>query len=521
MPLREYQQDFVARLGKSIIAGKKRLVAQKPTGGGKTVTFCYMANGFTKKSTKDVWICVHREELLEQTCRTYMREFGELPAIVSSKSAKLPQGRVIVAMIDTVFNRIKKHDSLFDNAGMFIFDEVHRGEHNKIYSYLPKEAIVIGFSATPKAANKKHPLNKFYEGIVCSVNIPYLIDLYRSTGHEGLLPNITYTPKVHVEMDESKGNMRGDDFDTKIMGSTYSNAKHILNTVEQYKRLSLFKKCMVFNCNVEHSLMVTQAFNDAGIPCKHLDGSMGNERRGIMRWFKETPGAVLCNIDIATTGFDDPEVYCIIVNRDTMSLPLWLQMGGRGARPHPSMDHFIIVDMGRNWQRHQDWSHGHDWEAIFKKNIVDRPKQVAPIKSCPACDALISVGCTACPWCGHVIPREMKIQNELIEFQVATANYPLNTDIAQIAQDNPTQNAIQELHLIKNMVIDRCRNEWGLKQLSDDAVITVHEKYQEEVKKWCKFHSRHYNEWIKTNTKLWLDTALNNTYAKEVQKQNA
>jgi len=95
----------------------------------------------------------------------------------------------------------------------------------------------------------------------------------------------------------------------------------------------LYTSTLIFNNGINTSLYVHEAFRQAGIPAMHLDNSATKkERAAILDWFKNTPGAVLSSVSILTTGFDEPTVESIILNRATKSLTLYYQMIGRGSR---------------------------------------------------------------------------------------------------------------------------------------------------------------------------------------------
>jgi superfamily II DNA or RNA helicase len=144
-------------------------------------------------------------------------------------------------------------------------------------------------------------------------------------------------------------------------------------------------KTIIFNCNIDHSKKVNEAFGAFGYPSRHLDGEVDEHaRRATLLWFKNTPGAILNNIGVLTTGFDEPSLQTVIVNKSTMSLPLWLQMTGRGARPFPEKQFFTIIDMGGNALTHGDWSDSRDWSYEFQN--PDKPKNgEAPTKVCVGC----------------------------------------------------------------------------------------------------------------------------------------
>ena len=90
-----------------------------------------------------------------------------------------------------------------------------------------------------------------------------------------------------------------------------------------------------------------------------------SERKDILEWFKHTPDAILTSVGILTTGFDEPTVETIILNRATRSLTLYFQMIGRGSRVLPNKNEFNVVDLGNNAARFGMWNAPIDWQEIF------------------------------------------------------------------------------------------------------------------------------------------------------------
>jgi type I site-specific restriction endonuclease len=105
---------------------------------------------------------------------------------------------------------------------------------------------------------------------------------------------------------------------------------------------------------------------EAGYPIRHLDNtSSTEERKDILQWFKKTPDAILTSVGILTTGFDEPTVDTIILNRATKSLT-YTKMIGRGSRKLPNKDMFTVIDLGNNAARFGLWSEPVNWQHIFK-----------------------------------------------------------------------------------------------------------------------------------------------------------
>ena len=98
-----------------------------------------------------------------------------------------------------------------------------------------------------------------------------------------------------------------------------------------------------------------------------MDHHVGEqERREILQWFKNTPDAILTSVGILTTGFDEPTVETIILNRATRSLALYHQMIGRGSRVTDTKKTFSVIDLGNNLHRFGLWDAPVDWYHIFQ-----------------------------------------------------------------------------------------------------------------------------------------------------------
>ncbi len=295
---------------------------------------------------------MHRRELLQQTRRTLWEMYKIEAQIIVAGMRTIPAARVYVGMVESVNRRVLQ---IPVTIGLLIVDEAHRAEFNKIHRHFA-EALTIGFTATPLAASRKNPLKKYYNDIVCCIDIKALIQ------QGALVQNITYSPQEQIERANLK--LRGDDFDANAMASAFSKQRYVQSVVDSYKKLTPNTKAIVFNCGVEHSKLVCAAFIGAGYNARHVDAGSADRDR-TMAWFKTTPDAILCNCDIATVGLDVPDIETVIVNRATTSLPLWLQMCGRGSRPAQNKTMFTIIDMGGNAITLNDWNYAHDWNNIF------------------------------------------------------------------------------------------------------------------------------------------------------------
>jgi superfamily II DNA or RNA helicase len=134
-----------------------------------------------------------------------------------------------------------------------------------------------------------------------------------------------------------------------------------------YQEHSEGRKTLVFSSGIATSIRVYELFKNAGYNARHLDSTFGaKERQETLDWFRTTPNAILSSVGILTTGFDEPSVETIIINRATRSLTLYHQMIGRGSRVTREKNRFQIIDLGNNVQRLGLWQDYINWTDIFK-----------------------------------------------------------------------------------------------------------------------------------------------------------
>jgi superfamily II DNA or RNA helicase len=147
----------------------------------------------------------------------------------------------------------------------------------------------------------------------------------------------------------------------------YNNHAMQDKLLSAYREKCIGKKTLIFNNGISTSQYVYATFQDAGYEIKHLDHTFSaRERKEILQWFRDKPDAILTSVSILTTGFDEPTVECIILNRATKSLTLYFQMIGRGSRLLPHKKEFMVIDLGNNLNRFGLWDSPIDWTAIFK-----------------------------------------------------------------------------------------------------------------------------------------------------------
>lgn len=358
--LYDYQNDALEKIFDRLrkFPEKYNLCFQLPTGGGKTVIFSEIAKRYIKETGKKVLILTHRVELLGQTSRM-LDEFGVRNKVIISKVKELPdqeQYDCFVAMVETLNNRLRDEKIEIEKVGLIIVDEAHYNSFRKLFRWFENN-VILGVTATPLSSNIRLPLHENYHELIVGESIASLIE-------KGFLSKAT-TYSYDVSLHSLKVGINGDytvSSSEKLYGNFFMQEKLLY----AYEQKALGTKTLIFNNGINTSKQVQIMFAEAGYECKHLDNTHSeSERREILAWFRETPQAILSSVSILTTGFDEPTVQTIILNRATKSLTLYHQMIGRGSRVIPGKREFNVIDLGNNARRFGLWEQYINWQDIF------------------------------------------------------------------------------------------------------------------------------------------------------------
>ncbi|BDB55277.1 DEAD/DEAH box helicase [Flavobacterium ammoniigenes] len=471
------------------------LLYQLPTGGGKTVIFSEIVRRYIQKHDKKVVVLTHRIELCKQTSKM-LKGFGVKNKIINSNVKELPDQNdysCFVAMVETLKNRINDEKLHLDNVGLVIIDEAHYNSFRKLLSSF-KKAFILGVTATPLSSNIKLPMHQNYDELIVGDTIQSLIN-------KGFLAKaITYS--YDVGLTSLKVGINGD-YTVKSSDDLYTNMAMQEKLLHAYTEKSLGKKTLIFNNGINTSLYVYETFREAGYDVRHLDNtSSTEERKDILHWFKHTPNAILTSVGILTTGFDEPTVETIILNRATKSLTLYFQMIGRGSRKLENKDEFTVIDLGNNAARFGLWSDPVNWQHIFKspeyylENLRD--------------DAEIEL------YFKYEMPPELRAK--FSKTQVVT--FDVDEEHKMVIRQNLRSKVVLEKSLEQHaaMCVDNSEELQDAKRLAKE----LDEDIECRVKRFSKCLSqcsKNYREWLVEDYKMKLTVLIGKKYREKIMNE--
>lgn len=383
LSLRDYQINTIqkTRLG---FAEHQRQIMVLPTGGGKTVVFSEIVAAAARKGNR-VLVLTDRTELHYSTIESIKPYFIRYTTVDATSKYFDKEASVYISMVETFKRRFDKYLSgiKFD---LIIADEAHMGNFSTVYDLLP-DARVIGATATPVG---KH-LYKYFTNIIQEIDTPDLVE-------QGFL-----VPCRPFQMVDDFSDLKAGigDFSEQSNFEHFDKKGLYDGVITEWQNRANGVKTIVFCVNIEHTKNTCQAFIDAGISADYItSNTTKEERERVLKAYKDGFITVLVNCGILTKGYNEPSIQCVIVNRATTSLALWLQMVGRGSRLHPGKKDFLLLDFGGNHTRPGlgMWNKYRIWELNPPKKKME---SVAPCKSCPKCQAILPASARVCEYCNH------------------------------------------------------------------------------------------------------------------------
>ncbi len=324
--LYEDQKRVKKSLGKAV-AKNKNVLCYAPTGFGKTILSKVIIDSLVKQGRR-VMFTVPRIKLAIQTHEKY--GYGNL--LLGDKSED-NGSNLTIASVQSLYSR--KHKDDYD----FIFiDECHFAHGSEYVNYIfdtYTSAKIIGLSATPIDENGY--LLQGYDEIVSEVSVRELID-------GGRLCDIdVYTSLVQPQLSEVP--TANGDYNQKQASEVVREEKILANTMSEWKKYGGEKKTLVFASDIKHSEVLKSEFKRLGYTSDVVHSKKNDkEIEKAYKDFNQNKVQVLINVDMATFGFDEPSIECLLFARPIKSLRLYKQMVGRGLRTFKGKDRCLMID---------------------------------------------------------------------------------------------------------------------------------------------------------------------------------
>lgn len=404
--LRKYQQDSVDSLFQFHNDNpSKSTVIVIPTGGGKTRVMAeIIRKSFEANSNCKGMILSHVKELLEQsenTCKGYAIATGLPVESIGIFSASMKRKEIKPLTIAGIQSVYRKADS-FGVLDFVMIDECHLISQNKETMYRKflsclkirnPNLKVIGLTATPY---------RLQSGIIFGEGKTF-DDCCYAIGVKDLITDGYLSPLITMGADSpdlKKVRIRGGEFLDSDLNKILETEELVYTGVnDAIKKAKDRNSVLVFGTSVRHAEMILEELKKQNQSCSLITGETPLEiREFTINSFRENKIKWLVNVAVLTTGFDAPNIDCVVVMKPTMSKGLWYQMVGRGFRLNQGKLNCLVLDYGDNALRHG---------CIDQIEVDAKGMEIpaAKVKKCPACKLVYKVHIPVCPSCGYIKPK--------------------------------------------------------------------------------------------------------------------
>ncbi len=304
---------------------------------GKSVVIAKIVQDAVENWNGRVLILAHVKELLEQNASKIKALCPKIPIGIYSAGLKSKdtQENVIVAGIQSVYNKACDLGS-FD---LILIDEAHliAPDGDGMYRTFLKDMKIInpavrliGLTATPF---------RLKGGLICNENnllneVCYEAGLKEMIQQGYLSPLISRAGRTQAKLDNL--HIRGGEFIASEISEAMDNADLTNSICREIVELTKDRKSvLIFTSNIEHCNHVAEKIAYwADQECAIVSGETGDcERAEILARFKgekvqddffsyKPPLKFLANVNVLTTGFDAPNVDCVVMIRPTASYSL-------------------------------------------------------------------------------------------------------------------------------------------------------------------------------------------------------
>lgn len=349
--LRPYQQEAVKKLmWAQQFEGADLCVL--PTGAGKSIVIAELA----KQINDHILVLQPSKEILEQNLQKMRNYFPNEDIGIYSASMKQKNiGFITFATIGSVV----KSPELFGHFKVVIIDEAHLVNPKNLGSMYTSffKAIgnpkIIGLTATPYRQSVMYERTefgellthtttkiitrmkeRFWSRLVFNMNNHELVD-------QKFLVPLQYIDKSVLDHNKLPTNISKSDFNlTAAEKIVFTEEDKVLEAIFFGEELS--KSVLVFCSSVEQAEHLSELVEGSAVVSAKTPAKL---RAKLISDFKSRAIKTIFNVGVLTTGFDHPELDCIVLLRPTRSIGLYYQMLGRGVRKAEGKTHCKVIDL--------------------------------------------------------------------------------------------------------------------------------------------------------------------------------
>lgn len=399
-----------------------------PTGTGKSMLPAAFIQGIMRQWPSTRFLMVtHVKELIQQNADELTQLWANAP--LGIYSAGLKQKDTAHPIIFGGVQSMIKHPDWFGHRDIAFVDEAHliSGDDSSRYQtffafmkLINPKLKIIGMSATLYRMGMGMITENglFTDVIYDKTNLDGFNELLDAGFMSPLIPQ-----RTKIELDVSNvGVVQGEFVSTQLQGAV-DKAEITFKALQEAIHYGKDRRSwLIFASGIEHAEHIAEQLGAFGVECAPVHSKRPSDYNdAAIKAFKSNELRAIVNYGKLTTGFNHPPIDLILMLRPTLSVPLWVQMLGRGTRPAEGKQNCLVLDFARNTPRLGPIN---DPRIPNKKGNKEGE---LPVKICETCGAYNHISAKLCCQCAEPFTFQQKLvsksgTDELIR---AAAHEPL------------------------------------------------------------------------------------------------
>ena len=401
MKLRHYQKSAIEKILDYVSCGKEKGILVIPTGCGKSLIISELCRTIIADCPYvRIAVCTHSQELVKQDYDEILEIWPECPAGIYSSGLKRKEAhkQILFCGIQSVYSKAMQ----LGHIDLIIVDEAHtisrKSDSMWGQFFADAEAInpnvqIMGLTATDYRLDSGNLVPNTFNGIAYEYSV---LDAIK----DGYLCEIV-SAKVETHLKTNGVHKRGGEYVAGELERAVDVDHLTLACCQEIVSFGANRRSwIVFAAGNAHAQHITDTLISMGIYAKCVtEATPKAERKQIVEDHKAGRLKCLVNNMIFTTGYNNKMLDMIACMRPTQSEGLWVQICGRGMRLFDGKENCLLLDFGRNLDRHGPI------DKIRGKDVNESSGEgEAPLKQCPACFEPVYAAVRTCPACGFEFP---------------------------------------------------------------------------------------------------------------------
>lgn len=333
----EVQAEALDALHATREEGYRRALVVLATGMGKTWLSAFDAKAI---NAKRILFVAHREEILDQAERTFVRIFPDTKVGRYTGQQRELHVDMLFASVQTIGKTRHLDQFAKDYFDYIVVDEFHhaaaRTYQQLLVHFQPR--FLLGLTATPERTDQADIL------YLCDDNLAYRQGLADGINKALLCPFHYYgIGDEHVNYQEIP--WRNNRFDPEALVNQLATQARARHALLKWRELHQ-SRTLAFCVSRRHADFMAQYFNRYDVPAVSVHSESQVRRNEALEQLTQGKIAVVFSVDLFNEGVDVPAIDTVMMLRPTESKILFQQQLGRGLRFSPDTDkkHLVVID---------------------------------------------------------------------------------------------------------------------------------------------------------------------------------